>query len=543
MSILRMLLGGTLILASVSPLWAQDSFDLPKRPAGPYEIRGIVVDGKTGEPLPEVELSFQENAQPAGPPFEIIQSDASGNFRVANLSEGKYTIRGSRQGYAPLAYLQHENFWTGIAVGPGKDSLHVRFPMSPSATIVGQVTSDSGEAVRGATVTLWMEQIENGVRSITQSETANTDDEGRYRLEHLLPGKYSVSVHAMPWYSRYAAPRVDAGVAYLPDVVYPTLFYPNTRDWHGMEWISLRPGQVEDADFHLVPEPSAHVQVQIGADSNARSNISLTSEFPGGTSYTVEYSSVNVSAGVMEISGIAAGHYRIQGQRENLRQELDVTGTAQLEFDAPVTSGTTIRGSIQVADGDPKLGFGILQLKDTNGHTYLAQFHGDWGDAAHPAVSFEFENVPAESQAFEVSIVQPQDLVVRKIEAKAAKVSGTTFELDGEHEPGLVITVSQVSHAITGIVMKQGKPLAGAMVLLMPQNAKDWERLVRRDQSDSDGTFRLATILPGKYLLVALEHGWDIEWSRPEVLQPFLNKALRLEISEKPLEAVSLDAQ
>ena len=91
--------------------------------------------------------------------------------------------------------------------------------------------------------------------------------------------------------------------------------------------------------------------------------------------------------------------------------------------------------------------------------------------------------------------------------------------------------------------MKQGKPIAGAMVLLMPQNAKDWERLVRRDQSDSDGTFRLATILPGKYLLVALEHGWEIEWSRPEVLQPFLNKALRLEISEKPLEAVSLDAQ
>jgi len=538
-----MLLGGTLVLASVSPLWAQDPFDLPKRPSGPYEIRGVVVDGKTGEPLPEVELSFQENAQPAGAPFEIIQSDASGNFRVANLAEGKYTIRASRQGYAPQAYLQHENFWTGIAVGPGKDSLHVRFPMSPSATIVGQVTSEIGEAVRGATVTLWMEQIENGVRSVTQSETANTDDQGRYRLEHLLPGKYSVSVHAMPWYSRYAGPRTEAGVAYLPDMVYPTLFYPNTRDWHGMEWISLRPGQVEAADFHLLPEPSAHLQIQISEEPEARSNLALTSELPGGTSNTVEFSSVNVSAGVMEISGIAAGHYRIQGQRENLRQDLDVAGTTQMTLDAPVAGGTTIRGSIQVADGDPQPGFGILQLQDANGHTYLAQFHRDSGDAAHPAVSFEFENLPAESQVYEVSIVQPQDLVVRTIEANDAKVFGTTFAVDGQHEPSLVITVSQVSTAITGIVMKQGKPLAGAMVLLMPQNAKDSERLVRRDQSDSDGTFRLAPLLPGKYLLVALEHGWELEWSRPEVLQPFLKKALRLEINEKPIETVSLEVQ
>jgi len=42
------------------PVLAQDPFALPPpRPNGQYEIRGVVVDAQSGQPLPEVELSIR----------------------------------------------------------------------------------------------------------------------------------------------------------------------------------------------------------------------------------------------------------------------------------------------------------------------------------------------------------------------------------------------------------------------------------------------------------------------------------------------------
>jgi hypothetical protein len=60
------------------------------------------------------------------------------------------------------------------------------------------------------------------------------------------------------------------------------------------------------------------------------------------------------------------------------------------------------------------------------------------------------------------------------------------------------------------------------MVLLVPTDPAHNQVLFRRDQSDTDGTFTLADVVPGKYTLLALENGWDLEWTRPSVLKPFL---------------------
>jgi hypothetical protein len=50
------------------------------------------------------------------------------------------------------------------------------------------------------------------------------------------------------------------------------------------------------------------------------------------------------------------------------------------------------------------------------------------------------------------------------------------------------------------------------MVLLVPA-AGDIGREARVDQSDSDGTFTLPRTRPGKYVLMAIEDGWDLEWA------------------------------
>jgi hypothetical protein len=544
------------------PVLAQDPFALPPpRPNGQYEIRGVVVDAQSGQPLPEVELSIQDSAQPTGPAFEVLQSEAHGSFRFANLAEGKYSVRASRQGYAEQEYLQHENFWSGIAVGPGKDSTHLQFPLSPSAAITGRVTDENGDPVRGADITLWAEQLQNGEHAITQAQNTQTDDQGSYRAGHLLPGKYSVSVQATPWYSRYNSPgSVPASDATntsnlpgtqvaLPDAVYPVLYYPNARDWHDMEWMTLRAGQTETADLHLIAEPSAHLHVRIGTvDDRQRPNVALSTEFPGGGLGTTRGNLAISNSGIAEFSGIAAGRYlltRVGGPVDisGDGQKVDVSGSSDLTLDEAPAGGRAVRGVLRMDDGELQVNETILRLRDAQGHTFAGVYSSPPGEGAIRSGSFVIENLPAGPQVFELSIEQPLDLVVQKIEAKGAKVSGTTIEIDGTQDVHLVVTVTQSSRVIEGTVMKNGKSFAGAMILLIPADGKGTDRRVRRDQSDSDGTFRLATVLPGRYSLMALEQGWEMEWAKPEVLQPFLGKAMKLDVRDLPAKPVVVEVQ
>ncbi len=97
----------------------------------------------------------------------------------------------------------------------------------------------------------------------------------------------------------------------------------------------------------------------------------------------------------------------------------------------------------------------------------------------------------------------------------------------GQHLPlTLEITSSEPIHrdvilaralsAIAGTAVKAGKPYAGAFVLLLPKDPAQRDAY-RADQSNSDGSFRLARIPSGDYTLIALTDGTDVEYRDPKV--------------------------
>ena len=83
---------------------------------------------------------------------------------------------------------------------------------------------------------------------------------------------------------------------------------------------------------------------------------------------------------------------------------------------------------------------------------------------------------------------------------------------------------------IEGMAERAGHPASGIMILLAPQDAKDNQILFRRDQSDSDGTFLLSNIVPGRYRLLAIEEGWDLNWADPNVLAAYLKKSIAVQV-------------
>jgi hypothetical protein len=104
----------------------------------------------------------------------------------------------------------------------------------------------------------------------------------------------------------------------------------------------------------------------------------------------------------------------------------------------------------------------------------------------------------------------------------------------------LKLVVAGSAKSVEGLAVRDGKPMAGAMIVLVPVDAIQNIDLFRRDQSDLDGTFALPDVAAGRYILIAIENGWTLEWGRPEVLAPFLAKGMPVEVPSIQRETLEL---
>ena len=156
---------------------------------------------------------------------------------------------------------------------------------------------------------------------------------------------------------------------------------------------------------------------------------------------------------------------------------------------------------------------------------------------AADALSGKSEDAPDRSISlqpgrYEVTLNGVDDLHLTGIEAKGATATGRTVTIAGG-APVLTLHVAGGRAAVTGFVQSHGKPTEGAMVLLVPATLGDPSGLdvTRRDQSNTDGSFNIGAVLPGAYILIAIDHGWDVNWSDPATLRQFLMRGVPLDLS------------
>jgi hypothetical protein len=139
--------------------------------------------------------------------------------------------------------------------------------------------------------------------------------------------------------------------------------------------------------------------------------------------------------------------------------------------------------------------------------------------------------------------VEPPGRLVDGISATGAKADGSQVEITAGVSARLTIRVCQRAARIDGMALRGGKPVGGAMIVLVPDNLDKNLSRIRRDQSDSDGTFSLYNVLAGKYTVLALANGWDLEWLSPGVLEPFLKRGYPLKVSSPQVPAIQVSVQ
>jgi hypothetical protein len=523
-----------------------------------FRISGRVIDAITGQPLARASVSINPTNSPNLPDSGRVEiTDEKGLFAFTAVLAGKYVLSARHRGYLAQMYQQHENFMTAIVVGPGLESENLIFGLRPGASISGEVVDESDDPVRHADVMLFRQFLAGGRRRTLQVRRVNTNDEGRYHFSHLNPGTYFVGVLAQPWYAQHGVrhrvkqENQDVGEGGLQplieqnqnlDVVYPIAFFSNAGDLLGATPIALHSGDLAIADFRMRPVSATHVLVRTpSTEPEQNTSVSLTQTLADNDTIFIPAQVNPLGPGLVEVSGVPQGRFNLVLNTQQGKAASHRSRKIQLENDSEVdatrsTSSLVVSGILRVEDGSPVAQPARVLLRNST--------TGESVDVAVSAAGeFSFKENPVEPGSYELMIIEPQGLFIRSLASANAKTSGRSLEIATAQDVNVTINASQGSGRITGVALKKDKPAVGVMMVLAPFDLKGNPALFRRDQSDSDGTFTLSAVVPGRYTLMAIEEGWDLEWGDPNVLQKYIAGGEAVQIAPNQKADVSVKVQ
>ncbi len=242
-----------------------------------------------------------------------------------------------------------------------------------------------------------------------------------------------------------------------------------------------------------------------------------------------------VSPGVIEVSGIPAGRYDVSLMGQGVKSQIsgvDLTTQGQEVDTSAAEAYSSVKISVQLIGGSkpPEL---IAGLRSQGRH-------GIKGSQVDANGEVEIQQIPA-GQYEVVLFARGRNYSISRVTAEGAEVSGRHVTIAAGSTASISVTATAGSIVVQGIAKRAGKPFPGAMVVLVPKDVEGNRDLFRRDQSDLDGTFSLRDVTPGKYTLVAIENGWDLDWSQPEVIEVYAKHGRAVEVTNTPGKPLRLD--
>ena len=475
-------------------------------------------------------------------------TDASGRFAFTNLPLGKYSLEAQKRGETPQGYNEYDNYATAVAVGPGLDSENLVFSMDVPGSISGAVLDDEGDPVAQAQIWLFRKAVLSGKSQVFAAGTESTESSGDFYFAHLAPGTYYVAVQGRPWYAQ-AVPQQqgtegDANqVSSELDVVYPVTYYSDSLDPASASPIVISEGGSARIQLTVRAVPSVHVELA-GLDQQPNRGFGTTLFNAGPEGFLIPANAQIFNLGnQQEISGIAPGRYvlTMQSMAEDRPESigtktLELTGTSTLDVrDLPKTS---LAGEITFEGNEHPNGPVEIQLspmvQSYGGQTFA---FGITKDGLLMAQGRQV--MPGH---YELQLVGASGFYVKSLSAKGAKTSGNQIDIAEGAAVHLSIVAAKGLTRVDGVALKDGNPIAGTMVLLVPQDLREATRF-RRDQSDSDGTFSLFDVVPGRYTILAIDNGRDLEYQNPAVIRDYITQGEVVDIPLPTHAALKVNVQ
>jgi hypothetical protein len=508
----------------------------PRPAAGSYRIAGRVVNGVTGEPVRRATVAAL--GEESSEMVRSVQSDADGRFLLEGLPAGKYPLTASKRGFITAFYDEHDDFNSAIVTGEDQNTSNLVFRLTPGAVLYGVVTADGGDPVENASVGLYKRETGGGDIStsgqVTQFEGATTDDTGAYEFSNLPPGEYLLAVVASPWYAMHA-PKILTGRSESEetsplDVAYPVTYFDSTTDEEAASPIKLGPGAREEEDISLHAVPALRLQVPAIQKENGIVRPELRQSVFG-----VQVSSESVAdgpqSGIVEFTGIAPGHYELMHGDPPRIMELDATSSQAIDA-ASGTPAVSLSGTLRTTSGAALPENVILTLEPVGGGgRSIMQANARKGQFQFDAVAPGTWSLTASKQASPLPVIS--------LSTGGAPIAGNQITVR-DRPLSVVARVSESLSRVKGFARKDGKGVAGAMIVLVPRQPSAYRALVRRDQSDSDGSFALRDVPAGQYTVIAIDDGWKLDWTQRDNMTRYLPHGVAVTVHDHDEAVLSL---
>jgi hypothetical protein len=160
-------------------------------PKGTGVLAGqVLTDTANPQPARRVTVKLEGDA---GTSNRLVGTDDDGRFVFDRLPAGRFTLSATKPGFVPVFHgAKHPGRGPGIPVAIAEGArVDVMLKMLPGGVITGTITDGHGHPARAITVAAV--EVRHGGGAAPVPTRAVTDDLGVYRIFSLSPGAYAVS--------------------------------------------------------------------------------------------------------------------------------------------------------------------------------------------------------------------------------------------------------------------------------------------------------------------------------------------------------------
>ncbi len=292
--------------------------------------------------------------------------------------------------------------------------------------------------------------------------------------------------------------------------------------------IPVRGGDRINVDFHFNPVPALHLFFRSGGDSrNGFPFPQLEQPSFEGSTFVQNGGAHMISPGLLEITGVPAGRYNVHILGRRL-EAVDLTTNGQEVNTATAEDPATVKVSVRMVGGAPVPDGLMVGLQPSRKGTIPLVVVDNKGQA---------ELGQVDPGKYEVVVgAQTKRYSIERMAAEGGDVSGHTLSVAAGSTPLLSISVLSGSAEVHGIAKRDGKGFAGAMIVLVPKDPELDHDLFRRDQSDMDGTFVFHSVISGTYTVLAIQDGWDLNWSCTAVISAYRKGGRTIQVGDRSME-------
>ncbi len=510
------------------------------KPADLCTVEGTVLAADTDQPLRKAWVSVRLAEGRENPIGGV--SDAAGHFTLKDVPPGRYQVSAMRTGYVNQKYGQKEPTAPGtiLALAPGQHPRDISFRLIRAAAISGHIYDEDGDPVENAQVRALRYGYFEGHRGLIPTGFAQTNDLGEYRLFGLAPGQYYVSAETR----RQEFGDIGGGPSYAP------IYYPSVADSADATPLALRAGDdYPGVDINFQPTRTVSISGRVfnavtgqpGTDANLFLMPHTSKEVANFSIRSQIY--VQDPQGNFKIEEVAPGSYYLialasaEGKQLATRQAIEVGDADVTGVNLVVSQGIAIKGRVTV-EGKADVSSAQLGLRPRETQMFFSS------STTSPKKDGSFVLTNISDGSYEVSAWGlPEDAYLKSARLGNDEVLLSGVEINGGQAAGpLEIVVSASGGRLDGAVGKDDKPLSGATVVLVPNDAamrKD-TRWLKQTTTDQYGGFTLRGIRPGEYKVFAWEKVEPGAYQDPSFLKQFEDKAVAVEIKEGSKQTMRL---